>query len=193
MYQDRHNSSSVLVAVMEHGSVWPDCIQHCRRLTPDSVIIAQSTDETPSALAQRVLGKVAALESQGRHVSTGAIAAASTPSDSMTTARVQIALGLLRSMCQGAPGQGKLCLVGSELMKPEARHQLMALAGMLMSSVASPPPAIDVRFTDGAAVREQRLSAVADCPHAGVAPVGKLVSGEGLAAADKKASRALRG
>ena len=58
MTRDRHNSAHVLVAVMERGSVWPSCIQQCRRYTPDSVIIAQDIDEAPSAFAQRVLKKV---------------------------------------------------------------------------------------------------------------------------------------
>jgi len=160
MNEDRNTPQQVLFAVMERGSVWPACIQHCRRLTPDSVVIAQDADETPADLAHRVHRRVRTLASEGRTVGTGVIAAADGPRPEATSARVKIALLLLQSMRRGGVDEGKLCLVGSEAMGPDARQRLMALTGMLLSELTGPPPVIDVRFGDGTPSGARHA-----CPH----------------------------
>jgi hypothetical protein len=161
MSQDQRNTPYVLFAVMEQGSAWPTCIQHCRRVTPDSIVIAQDIGETPPQLAERVRRRVRALTAEGRVVGTGVLAAAEEAPQDASSARVQIALTLLQSMRRGTD-EGKLCLVGSGRMQPHAREQLMALTGMLMSELSGPPPTIDVRF-DAEAPNELQEA----CPHAG--------------------------
>ncbi len=148
MSDSPRDAQNVLVAVMERGSPWPSCIQHCRRFTPDSVVIAQHADESPADLAGRVGRRIATIAREGRRVSTGVIAVGRQGGEAVTAARVQLALILHEGMSPGGAERGKLCLVGSDRMGPQGREQLMALAGMMMSNLGPPAPTIDVRFTD---------------------------------------------
>jgi hypothetical protein len=172
MTEDLRNSRRILIAVMERGSAWPVCMQHCRRFTPDSAVIAQDADETPAQLAERVHKRVRELTAHGRQVSTGVIAAADVTGQDQTSARVRIALVLLQSMRGRDTEQGKLCLVGSEQMGPAARQQLMALTGMLLSELSGPPPVIDVRFGNGGSTGSRDA-----CPHAAAAATVALEAG----------------
>jgi hypothetical protein len=166
-----NNSQRMLIAVMERGSAWPTCVQHCRRFTPDSAVIVQDAGESPAQLADRVHRRVRALTAEGRLVTTGVIAAADVTGQQYTSARVKIALVLLQSMRRDDIQEGKLCLVGPEQMGPAARQQLMALTGMLLSELSGPPPVIDVRFGDHGPTGASHA-----CPHA--SPTTLAAAGE---------------
>jgi hypothetical protein len=167
MIQHPDNSQRILVAVMERGSAWPACVQHCRRFTPDSAVLAQDASESPAELANRVKKRVRALTAQGRLVTTGVIAAADVTGYEYTSARVKIALVLLQSMRRDDVQEGKLCLIGPEHMGSAARQQLMALTGMLLSELSGPPPVIDVRFGDDPSGLRY------PCPHANTAALAE--------------------
>jgi len=147
MTDSLRDSKNVLVAVMEHGGPWPSCIQHCRRFTPDSIVIAQHAEESPAELSRRVGRRIETLAREGRRVSTGVIAVGGHDGEEVTAARVEFALKLHEGMSRNSTERGKLCLVGSERMGAHERDQLMALAGMMLSNLGPPVPIIDVRFT----------------------------------------------
>ena len=162
-----YNSSNyVLFAVMERGSSWPSCIQQCRRLTHDSVVIAQHADETPPELLERVTRKLRALAAEGRQVSTAVVATAEVPSVELVATRDQIAQALLQATDTVGGQESKLCLVGSASMRANVRHEIMALAGKLISQSRNRVPTIDVKFMGPTNTDYGTVAPSIQCPHA---------------------------
>jgi hypothetical protein len=161
-----NSSNYVLFAVMERGSSWPSCIQQCRRLTHDSVVIAQHADETPVELLERVRKKLRALTSEGRRVSTAVLATAEAPPADLVACRDQIAQALLQATDDAEGLEAKLCLVGSASMRATVRHDIMALAGKLVNQSRRQVPTIDVKFMGPTNTDFGTVAPTIQCPHA---------------------------
>jgi hypothetical protein len=141
--------SEITVVVMERGADWPACIDACRRVTPDTVIIAQGDDEAPPALTRRVEARLAALAREVRPVRAAVIAMSRSGDLAAFDSRSRLARSLLRAL-NATAAEGTLWLCGSAAMPDSARHHLIALAGTLTSMLGSSGVGIAVRFADRA-------------------------------------------
>ena len=135
------------VVVLELGSSWPPWLAEYQRHAPDSVVIAQSADESGAQFAFRVGRKMAEIGTHhvaihaGLLVSNGQLDAAS------ITARERICAALLRLML--AKQQGQLVLVGDARAGEAVRHELFALAGSLCDDLRGSQVSVRVRFDTG--------------------------------------------
>jgi len=137
------------MVVMERGAGWPACIEACRRITPDTMVIAQDDEELPDAFARRVQARLAALAREVRPVRAAVIAMSRAASSAVLEARSRLASSLLRALNE-APAEGTLWLCGTVAMPDPARHHLIALAGTLTSLLGTSDVGIAVRFADRA-------------------------------------------
>jgi len=141
----QHADEALLsVVVLELGSSWPPWLAEYQKHAPNSVVIAQSADESGAEFAQRVARKmdeIAAHDSvihAGLLVSNGALDAPS------VGAREHICSHLLRVMLQKQCGE--LVLAADVTAGDDIRHELFALAGTLCDDLRGSKVSVRVRF-----------------------------------------------
>jgi hypothetical protein len=134
----------LLLIVVEPGSQWPTWVENCRKVTPDTVVIVGSHDDTPAELASRTMRRIAALEAHGKRVRTGVLATGDETSDEIYASRSLIARSLLSHMRQA--GFGRLLFAAADQMASETRHDLLALTGTLTDQLFGTELSIGVRF-----------------------------------------------
>lgn len=141
----------VLLVVLERGAAWPACVEDCRLRTgtADTVVLAQSEDESPCELAQRACKRLASLLASGRGLQTAAIAAGDATDLDVLASRCAISQAVLRGMRQATDAGKQLWLVAPQRASHGTRHQLMALAGTLTSGHGDPELSISVQFPAG--------------------------------------------
>jgi hypothetical protein len=139
--------SEITVVVMERGAQWPGCIESCRRVTPDMVVIAQDAGESPEALARRVEARIVALHRENRPV-RGAVIAVSRRSDEVSLeCRSRLARSLLRAL-NATETTGSFWLCAPPAAAEGVRHHLIALAGTLTSMLGNSTVGVSVRFPE---------------------------------------------
>jgi len=74
------------------------------------------------------------------------LAGSGEPADEIFQARCLIASAVLKHMADA--NHGKLAFAAAEHLKPEARHELMALVGTLTNQLVGTEISISVRFED---------------------------------------------
>jgi hypothetical protein len=132
------------VVVLELGSTWPPWLAEYQARAPNSIVIAQSADESAPLFAQRIARK---MEEVGAHdaaihagllVSNGALDVVS------VAAREAICGSLLRVMLKKQ--RGELVLASDVTAGDDVRHQLFALAGTLCDELGGTKVSVRVRF-----------------------------------------------
>jgi len=134
----------ISVVVLELGSSWPPWLSEYQRFAPNSVVVAQSSDESAPQFATRIerrmneIGVGEAAIHVGLLVSNGAF-------DSVANdARERICQAMLRVMLQ--KHQGELVLAADTESDEEIRHELFALAGTLCDGLRGKEVTVRVRF-----------------------------------------------
>ncbi|HKO47064.1 MAG TPA: hypothetical protein VJV79_05035 [Polyangiaceae bacterium] len=132
------------VVVLELGSTWPPWLVEYQAQAPNSMVVVQSSDETPSSFAHRISRKMDEVGARdtaihaGLLVSNGALDAAS------IAAREAICAALLRAMLKKQRGE---LVLASDLTAGDAvRQQLFALAGTLCDELTGTRVSVRVRF-----------------------------------------------
>ena len=132
------------VVVLERGSSWPPWLAEYQAHAPNSIVIAQSADESAALFAQRIgrkMDEISAHEEAihaGLLVSNGALDAAS------IDARQAICGAFLRVMLKKQ--RGELVLASDVTAGDDVRHQLFALAGTLCDELGGSQVSVRVRF-----------------------------------------------
>jgi hypothetical protein len=132
------------VVVLEFGSTWPPWLAEYQARAPNSMVIAQSADESASLFAHRInrkmdeVGARDAVIHAGLLVSNGALDAAS------IDARQAICAALLRVMLKKQ--RGELVLASDVAAGDDVRQQLFALAGTLCDELGGTKVSVRVRF-----------------------------------------------
>ena len=139
--------SDIAVIVMERGAVWPSCVDACRRITPDTVILAQDDDESCEMLGRRVRARLEALRREGRPVRAGVVAVSRRADAETFESRASVARSLLRALDESME-VGTLWLSAPHGIPEAARHHLIALAGTLTGLAGASDVVVAVRFAD---------------------------------------------
>jgi hypothetical protein len=142
--------AKVLLVVLERGSAWPACVEHCRLRTSETVVLAQADGESPTELAQRACRRLAVLQEAGCGVEEAAIAAGDRPDEDLGASRCAISQAILRGMREAVDSGKRLWLVAPERATQGTRRELLTLAGELTREFLDPELSISVKF-DGAA------------------------------------------
>jgi len=90
----RETRTEVTVVIIERGAKWPSNVDELRRNAPESVVLAQSPDESPDDFAARVQSRLARLESSDRVVRSAVLAAGPATGTEMVAARRRMAHAL---------------------------------------------------------------------------------------------------
>lgn len=111
-------------------------------MVDQTVLIAQSTSESPNAFAQRVLSRIAALERMRRHFQTIVVLLAERRDSASRAARRLIVLALAAHL-RARGGPATLALRSRPSASADERRELLELAGELTEF----PSALSVKVT----------------------------------------------
>lgn len=150
--------AEVTLVVMETGSAWPIWAE--RRLPATSTrVIVQQPDESPAALASRVVDRVEGLVARG-HVFGSTIVACGERADSaVMRMRSEVARSILSAYAAGGSA-GRVVFAAGQRSNGHARHALAALVGDLLHEWEDTGAVIKLRFGTHAA-RPQDAARVA--------------------------------
>ncbi|HEY2410499.1 MAG TPA: hypothetical protein VGI10_31055 [Polyangiaceae bacterium] len=140
--QDQNDEALISVVVLEAGSAWPRWLGEYQRRAPNSVVVAQSAEETCEEFAVRVDRRMA--EMRGETIHVGLLISNGSTEDDTVGARKNIASSMLKTMV--ARDQGELVLAADVRASDEIRHRLLSLAGVLCDEVRGTEVAVRVRF-----------------------------------------------
>jgi hypothetical protein len=110
----------------------------------DIVIVVQRAGERPGEVAVRVARHVARAESDGRRVRDALLVVGEKSDGQVLAGRTLLARALL--VHQVRAGSGELVISAPSSLVPDARHELMALAGTITRELRGAPIGICVRF-----------------------------------------------
>ena len=139
-FTQQREARALSLVVIEAGARWPAFDVDRQRLAPDCVVISQQQSEPDPSFAQRVIGRVAALQSKGNSLRLAIVATRSSQSPKALDARSRIARSLVVA---SAKGPAELVLVGSAAKG--TRHDLFAIAGALCDGLAGADVVVRVR------------------------------------------------
>jgi hypothetical protein len=143
----QHADEALLsVVVLELGSAWPSWLAEYQQHAPDSLVVAQSADESGSEFAQRVERKAHELAGRDVAIHAGLLVCNGVHNEASNAARQRIGSALLRVMLQKQ--RGELVLAGDNTAADDVRQALFALAGSLCDELhgASLKVSVRVRF-----------------------------------------------
>jgi len=132
------------VVVLEHGSTWPPWLAEYQAQAPNSMVIAQSADESASIFAQRIGRKMDEVGARDAAIHAGLLVSNGALDDAAVDARQAICDALLRIMLKKQRGQ--LVLASDVTAGDAIRHQLFALAGTLCDELRGTRVSVRVRF-----------------------------------------------
>ena len=141
----QHADEALLsVVVLELGSSWPPWLAEYQKHAPDSVVFAQSADESGAQFADRVARKMDEIGSREVLIHAGLFVSNGALDELSVTARARICSSLLRVMLEKQ--HGELVLAADVTAGDEVRHELFALAGTLCDELRGVAVSVRVRF-----------------------------------------------
>ena len=141
----QHADETLLsVVVLERGSSWPPWLAEYQKHAPDSLVVAQSADETSPDFAQRINRKVDEVGSRGAAIHAGLLVCNGSLDAASVIARRVICASLLGLMLDRQ--RGELVLVADVTAGDDVRQELFALAGILCDELHGGEVSVRVRF-----------------------------------------------
>lgn len=141
----QHADETLLsVVVLELGSSWPPWLAEYQKHAPNSVVIAQSSDESGADFAQRISRKMDEIGSREAAIHAGLLVSNGATDPASLAARERICSALLRVMLQKQ--RGELVLAADVTAGDDVRHELFALAGTLCDELRGTAVSVRVRF-----------------------------------------------
>ncbi|HWZ89649.1 MAG TPA: hypothetical protein VNW92_12385 [Polyangiaceae bacterium] len=135
------------VVVLECGSSWPPWLGEYQKQAPNSVVIAQSAEESGAAFAHRITRRMDEIRAGEAAIHVALLVSNGKLDDDSVTARKEMCAALLRVMVQKR--QGELVLAAHASADAEQRHELFALAGTLCDELGGTEVTVRVRFGSG--------------------------------------------
>ena len=141
----QHTDEALLsVVVLELGSAWPPWLVEYQQRAPNSVVIAQSADESGADFAQRIARKMDEITSRDLAIHAGLRVCNGRLDPASVAARERMCGALLRVMLQKQ--HGELVLAGDVSASEDVRQVLFALAGTLCDELRGTQVSVRVRF-----------------------------------------------
>jgi hypothetical protein len=132
------------VVVLELGSIWPPWLAEYQARAPNSMVIAQSVDESAATFAQRIGRKMDEVGARDAAIHAGLLVSNGALDAATVEARQAICDALLRIMLKKQ--RGELVLASDVTAGDAVRHQLFALAGTLCDELRGTSVSVRVRF-----------------------------------------------
>jgi len=132
------------VVVLELGSTWPPWLAEYQAQAPNSMVIAQSADESAASFAQRIHRKMDEIGAREAAIHAGLLVSNGALDTATVDARQAICDALLRVMLKKQ--RGELVLASDVTAGDAIRHQLFALAGTLCDELHGTSVSVRVRF-----------------------------------------------
>ncbi len=144
----QHADEALLsVVVLETGSSWPPWLGEYQKHAPNSVVVAQSAEESGSQFAQRIARRVDEIAAGDAAIHAALLVCNGALDEPSVVARRQMCACLLRVMVQKR--QGELVLAADARAGDDFRHELFALAGTLCDELRGSEVSVRVRFGSG--------------------------------------------
>jgi len=141
----QHADETLLsVVVLELGSSWPPWLAEYQQHAPNSVVIAQSSDESGAEFAHRIGRKMDEIGARDAAIHAGLLVCNGALDLASVAARELICAALLRVMLQKQ--RGELVLASDVTAGDDVRHELFALAGTLCDGLGGTQVSVRVRF-----------------------------------------------
>ena len=141
----QHADETLLsVVVLELGSSWPPWLSEYQQHAPNSVVIAQSSDECGAEFARRICRKMDEIGARDIAIHAGLVVSNGELDEASVSARDSICSALLRVMLQKK--HGELVLASDLSAGDDVRHALFALAGTLCDELRGSQVTVRVRF-----------------------------------------------
>ncbi len=132
------------VVVLELGSTWPPWLAEYQAQAPNSMVIAQSADESGASFAQRLSRKMDEVGARDAAIHAGLLVSNGVLDAATVAARQAICAALLRVMLKKQ--RGELVLAADLTAGEDVRQQLFALAGTLCDELGGTKVSVRVRF-----------------------------------------------
>jgi len=140
-----HSDETLLsVVVLELGSTWPPWLAEYQAQAPNSIVIAQSADESASTFARRIGRKMDEIGARDAAIHAGLLVCNNALDSATSDARQAICDALLQVMLKKQ--RGELVLASDVTAGEPVRHQLFALAGTLCDELRGTAVSVRVRF-----------------------------------------------
>lgn len=133
------------IVVLEAGSSWPPWLGEYQKQAPNSVVIAQSAEESGSVFSLRIARRMDEIAAGDAAIHVALLVSNGSRDEASVAARKQICESLLHAMVQKR--QGELVLAADANAGDELRHELFALAGTLCDELAGTQVSVRVRFS----------------------------------------------
>ncbi|HEY4106534.1 MAG TPA: hypothetical protein VGM44_21685 [Polyangiaceae bacterium] len=144
----QHTDETLLsVVVLEAGSAWPPWLGEYQKLAPNSVVVAQSGEESGRDFVQRIARRVDEISGSDAKIHAALLVSNGLLDEEAVTTRMALCKSLLGVMVQKR--HGELVLAATALANDELRHELFALAGTLCDDLRGTPVNVRVRFGSG--------------------------------------------
>ena len=134
----------ISVVVLELGATWPPWLGEYQKHAPNSMVIAQSADESGADFARRIERKMVEVAAHEAAIHAGLLVSNGLLDAGSVQARERICAALLRVMLQKQ--HGELVLAADVTAADDVRHQLFALAGTLCDGLHGSAVSVRVRF-----------------------------------------------
>lgn len=123
-------TSGVLLLIVERGAKLPSWLASCQDKVNDTVVLVAASDESPSHFATRAMQRMQALRDTGQRIQSAVVI----PADHVVppevlVCRLQIAQSILQHLA--LHNRGRLLLLTSRSLRPDAQLELLNLAGTL--------------------------------------------------------------
>ena len=132
------------VVVLELGATWPPWLAEYRQHAPNSVVIAQLSNECRTDFARRISRRVAEIGVRDAAIHAGLLVSNGALDSESVAARRNICLAMLRLMLQER--HGELVLAADSATGDDVRHELFAIAGTLCDELRGTDVTVRVRF-----------------------------------------------
>lgn len=141
---EQSDETLLSVVVLELGSTWPPWLAEYQAQAPNSMVIAQSADESASTFAQRIGRKMDEVGARDVAIHAGLMVCNGALDDATIDSRQAICDALLHIMLKKQ--RGELVLASDVTAGDAVRHQLFALAGTLCDELRGTRVSVRVRF-----------------------------------------------
>jgi hypothetical protein len=144
----QHADEALLsVVVLEAGSTWPPWLGEYQKQAPNSIVVAQSAEESGRDFASRIARRMDEIASGDAAIHVALLVSNGALDEASVVARKQMCASLLRVMV--LKRQGELVLAADSRAGEELRHELFALAGTLCDELRGTEVSVRVRFGSG--------------------------------------------
>lgn len=141
---EQSDETLLSVVVLELGSTWPPWLAEYQAQAPNSMVIAQSADESASTFARRISRKMDEVAAGDGAIHAGLLVCNGALDEASVDARQAICDALLHVMLKKQ--RGELVLASDVTAGDAVRHQLFALAGTLCDELRGTRVSVRVRF-----------------------------------------------